>query len=39
LRRDVRFTVDDVPLDALVAAALAIGWTTEPFDRLVSIQG
>lgn len=32
---DPRFTVDDVPLVRLVRHALGLGWTRDPFDRLL----
>src|SRR5262249_31691033 len=32
---DARFTVDDVPSLTLARSALAIGWTRDPFDRLL----
>ena len=32
---DPRFVVDEVPLLALVRHALALGWTRDPFDRLL----
>jgi PIN domain nuclease of toxin-antitoxin system len=32
---DPRFTVDDVPLVALVRHALGLSWTRDPFDRLL----
>ncbi len=33
--RDVRFTVDDIPLTSLVRHALQLDWTRDPFDRLL----
>lgn len=33
---DPRFTVDDVPLVALVRHALAMTWTRDPFDRFLT---
>lgn len=35
LANDPRFVIDDVSLSVLVDAALAIGWTRDPFDRLL----
>ena len=36
LRSDPRFTLDEVPLMALVQHALPLTWTRDPFDRLLS---
>lgn len=36
LRRDPRFILDEVPLMALVAHALPLTWTRDPFDRLLA---
>ncbi|MCI0545683.1 MAG: PIN domain-containing protein [Candidatus Rokubacteria bacterium] len=33
---DPRFTVDDPPLVSLVRHALRLGWTRDPFDRLLA---
>lgn len=33
---DPRFVVDEVPLVPLVLQALTLGWTRDPFDRLLS---
>lgn len=33
---DDRFTVDDVPLVSLVRSSLPLGWTRDPFDRLLA---
>jgi PIN domain nuclease of toxin-antitoxin system len=33
---DHRFVVDEVPLLALVRAAIALHWTRDPFDRLLA---
>lgn len=33
---DARFIVDEAPLVNLVRQALAIGWTRDPFDRLLA---
>lgn len=33
---DPRFVVDEVPLVALVRHALPLGWTRDPFDRLLA---
>lgn len=33
---DPRFLVDDVPLLALVRHAIPVGWTRDPFDRLLA---
>ena len=35
LEGDPRFVIDDVPLAALVKAAIPLEWTRDPFDRLV----
>jgi PIN domain nuclease of toxin-antitoxin system len=32
---DTRFTVDDIPLAAIVRHALSLNWTRDPFDRLL----
>lgn len=32
---DRRFIVDEVPLVALIRSALSLGWTRDPFDRLL----
>jgi PIN domain nuclease of toxin-antitoxin system len=32
---DRRFIVDDIPLQTLVGHALRLGWTRDPFDRLL----
>ena len=34
--RDPRFIVDDVPLLQLIQQALPLGWTRDPFDRLLA---
>jgi PIN domain nuclease of toxin-antitoxin system len=34
--RDPRFIVDDVPFDRLIRQALSLGWTRDPFDRLLA---
>lgn len=36
LGRDPRFVIDEVPLMALVAHALPLTWTRDPFDRLLA---
>lgn len=36
LAEDVRFVIDEVPLLALVKSALDLGWTRDPFDRLLA---
>jgi PIN domain nuclease of toxin-antitoxin system len=36
LAGDARFVVDEVPLLALVKSALDLGWTRDPFDRLLA---
>ena len=36
--RDPRFIVDDVPLLQLIQQALPLGWTRDPFDRLLAAQ-
>lgn len=36
LKADPRFILDEVPLMALVAHALPLGWTRDPFDRLLA---
>ncbi len=36
LRSDPRFTLDEVPLMALVQHALPLTWTRDPFDRLLT---
>ena len=33
---DVRFSVDEVSLVALVQRSLELGWTRDPFDRLIA---
>lgn len=33
---DPRFVVDEVPLVALMRHSLSLGWTRDPFDRLLS---
>jgi PIN domain nuclease of toxin-antitoxin system len=33
---DPRFVIDEVPLMALVRQALELGWTRDPFDRLLA---
>ena len=35
LRSDPRFVLDEPPLAALVDQALSLGWTHDPFDRLL----
>ena len=32
---DIRFSVDEVSLAALVQKSLQLGWTRDPFDRLI----
>jgi PIN domain nuclease of toxin-antitoxin system len=32
---DTRFAVDDIPLANLIRHALKLGWTRDPFDRLL----
>ncbi|MFN0061002.1 MAG: type II toxin-antitoxin system VapC family toxin [Myxococcaceae bacterium] len=32
---DGRWTYDSAPLDAVVAAAMSLNWTHDPFDRLI----
>lgn len=34
--RDPRFLVDDVPLHNVIQQALSLGWTRDPFDRLLA---
>jgi len=36
IARDPRFVVDEAPLVALVEKALSLGWTRDPFDRLLA---
>jgi PIN domain nuclease of toxin-antitoxin system len=36
LRRSIGLQVADVPLGALVTAAVDLAWTRDPFDRLLS---
>ena len=36
LKRDPRFQLDDVSLVTLVEKALSVGWTRDPFDRLLA---
>jgi PIN domain nuclease of toxin-antitoxin system len=36
LMDDPRFSVDDAPLTTLVRHALTLGWTRDPFDRLLA---
>lgn len=38
LRRAIGLQVADVPAAALVAAALELSWTRDPFDRLIAAQ-
>jgi PIN domain nuclease of toxin-antitoxin system len=33
---DHRFVIDEVPLNTLVRQALTLGWTRDPFDRLLA---
>lgn len=39
VRTDPRWTLDDPPLDAVVARAEGLSWTRDPFDRLVVAHG
>lgn len=34
--RDPRFTVDEAPLLSMVQQAIAMGWTRDPFNRLLA---
>lgn len=34
--RDARWVVDEPPLNGVIAAALGLGWTRDPFDRLIT---
>lgn len=34
--KDPRWTVDNPPLDAVIARAMDLSWTRDPFDRLIS---
>ena len=36
LRDDRRFVIDDVGVTLLVTAAIGLGWTRDPFDRLLA---
>lgn len=36
LKADPRFVLDEVPLMALMTHALPLGWTRDPFDRLLA---
>jgi PIN domain nuclease of toxin-antitoxin system len=36
IMKDPRFVLDEVPLLALVRHALTLGWTRDPFDRLLA---
>lgn len=36
LMSDPRFEIDEVPIVALIQKALDLGWTRDPFDRLIS---
>jgi predicted nucleic acid-binding protein len=36
VRNDPRWSVDDPPLDGVVTRALDVGWTRDPFDRLIA---
>ncbi len=36
LMQDRRFVVDEVPLLALIRRAFPLGWTRDPFDRLLA---
>ncbi len=33
---DPRFVIDEIPLTTLVSRALPLGWTRDPFDRLLA---
>ena len=33
---DPRFELDEVPLVALIQKSLDLGWTRDPFDRLIA---
>ncbi len=33
---DPRWTVDDVPLSSIVRHTMELGWTRDPFDRLIA---
>lgn len=33
---DPRFTVDEVPLEALIIKSIGLSWTRDPFDRLLA---
>ncbi len=35
LASDPRFEIDEAPLASLIKAALPLGWTRDPFDRLL----
>jgi PIN domain nuclease of toxin-antitoxin system len=35
VKQDPRFTLDELPLLALVEQALPLSWTSDPFDRLL----
>ena len=32
---DSRFIIDDLPVETLISHALSLGWTRDPFDRLL----
>lgn len=36
VKDDARFLVDEAPLVGLIRQALAVGWTRDPFDRLLA---
>lgn len=36
VRNDPRWSVDDPPLDGVATRALEVGWTRDPFDRLIA---
>ena len=36
MQRDPRWSVDNPPVDGVVARAIELGWTRDPFDRLIT---
>ena len=36
VRRDSRWTIDDPPLDGVIAQAAHLAWARDPFDRLIA---
>ena len=36
VKRDPRWSVDDPPVDGVIAKAIELAWTRDPFDRLIA---